>query len=319
MKQKLTLKNRLNLLSENLFNKILERMEISIHYQSSSFSITSKFFLNMVCCLYKLNLFVGTNFEKSNNNYNMISDQQKMTNNVIIDNSNINNKNKVNNNIGRNINNQNINMDNNNNNSNNKDENSKSENNNNFNLKKITIGKFQIMKLFYIIEKCLDSDLEFCKNILNSIRYLLKVASVQLEVYNDPNFHSQLLKFCSHQDFNFNKIAWKTFYQMIITNSKLTSILVKNELKLYINNLNTNLTNSSNGLHYLNKIFTMAASEKLRMEVLNLSSRRKNQKNSLHSMKKDQKKLIDALVKRHFVLRFNLLVKKQYKNYLTQS
>ncbi|KAJ6243389.1 sca1 complex scaffold protein scaa [Anaeramoeba flamelloides] len=185
----------------------------------------------------------------------------------------------------------------------------------NLTVPKIKIGNKVIMKLFEILERGSNQDVTFQIDILNVIRHLVKIASIQMEIYNDPKFHSKLSNLCSSDNLELNRIAWKTFYQMIIVNNKFTQVLVKDELKGYMEKLHKNLINSANSLHYLAKIFQMSLIEKYRIQVYNLTPRRKNVKNAINSLKKDEKKIIDAIVKKHFIIRFNLILKKMVKEY----
>ncbi|KAJ3435239.1 sca1 complex scaffold protein scaa [Anaeramoeba flamelloides] len=130
------------------------------------------------------------------------------------------------------------------------------------------------------------------RNLLCALSYLMRERTIYLTIYSSSSFFQNLRQFClENTDLKFSKVAWKLFYQVILYHSETCAYLIKtNIFKSFIEII---IVSSGNNLiyplHYMNKIFRMAEIEEKRSLVPNSNFKRYYESNPMQSYTKDSK------------------------------
>ncbi|KAJ6244892.1 sca1 complex scaffold protein scaa [Anaeramoeba flamelloides] len=157
--------------------------------------------------------------------------------------------------------------------------------------KRLVFKENRILQIIDLIQNC-PKEGSIRRNLLCALSYLMRERTIYLTIYSSSSFFQNLRQFClENTDLKFSKVAWKLFYQVILYHSETCSYLIKtNIFKSFIDII---IVSSGNNLiyplHYMNKIFRMAEIEEKRSLVPNSNFKRYYESNPMQSYTKDSK------------------------------
>jgi hypothetical protein len=97
--------------------------------------------------------------------------------------------------------------------------------------------------------------------MLETLRHLIKCPAVQAALIQEDKFFQQLVVMCQdHHDMDFNRNAWKMFYQMVKLYPKTVETLISsNLLHAFLDQIGGSESSitTTNALRYFNKIFEL--------------------------------------------------------------
>ncbi|KAJ6251579.1 sca1 complex scaffold protein scaa [Anaeramoeba flamelloides] len=290
------------LLSENFYNEIIARLKKNLNTHLPTINVISHLLKEMVHCLLKLRLIIGTYRSSSNqaspksikkkglrslSNYNNMMNKKpksprskskysSMTLRGLTRSGTVGSFHSSHNNILTLYDNQNkINP-----------------------QKRLVFKENRILQIINLIQNC-PTGSSIRRNLLCTLSYLMKERTIYLTIYSSSSFFQNLKQFCAENtDFKFNRTAWKLFYQVILYHSETCPYLIKSKiLKSFIDII----TVSSgiyliNQLHYINKIFRIVEIESKRILFPNGEFKRYYESNPLLSYKKDLKSITNWFV-----------------------
>eukprot|EP01156_Anaeramoeba_ignava_P021770 Anaeramoba_ignava/c19712_g1_i2.p1 GENE.c19712_g1_i2~~c19712_g1_i2.p1 ORF type:complete len:649 (-),score=179.01 c19712_g1_i2:76-2022(-) len=190
---------------------------------------------------------------------------------------------------------------------------SKNRNQNKNSSQKIQISTSQLAVFVQLIHKAPKNEYNFKINILNSLRYLLKEESIFNNFQNNISDLIPIIKIWCLDEGNaeFNKTAFKTFYQIVSYHSNSIQYLIQNNLldflieiltphyKIYVTHC----------LYYFSKLFSMDLIEKNRI-MNHKKPIRVHEKSPIKTAKRDVKILVQYFVKKHYFVRFHIMLQK---------
>jgi len=180
----------------------------------------------------------------------------------------------------------------------------------------LTSTDLQKIPLFIVdatrTDGCVSKSYQIKKNILNCLRYLMKCPAVFELAKKDTDFFPKMVLFCRDgNDFEFNRAAWKMFYQMIYYHYGLLEFWIKNNyLSPFLELVGTSSNNiiMINGLHFISKVFSMLTREQ--KKHLGGKQPTRNEKEALKSYEKDIKTFSSFFVHRSLFIKIHMIYKK---------
>eukprot|EP01090_Pellita_catalonica_P013113 TRINITY_DN3039_c0_g2_i1.p1 TRINITY_DN3039_c0_g2~~TRINITY_DN3039_c0_g2_i1.p1 ORF type:complete len:630 (+),score=79.91 TRINITY_DN3039_c0_g2_i1:128-1891(+) len=147
-------------------------------------------------------------------------------------------------------------------------------------------------------------------SLLRCLQYALRGNCMYPLIFEFPDLFSRhLLHFCRDGlDFEFNRQAWKTFYQVIHLHAGVLDFLMeKNLLKNYLENVSVVVGNTvvANSLHYLAKLLSMVQCEQRKLSNGVTPSR-----GELDSIIKDVRNLNKYICNRRLFIKIHMLEKR---------
>ncbi|KAJ3450611.1 sca1 complex scaffold protein scaa [Anaeramoeba flamelloides] len=292
------------LLNENFYNEIIARLKKNLNTHLPTINVISHLLKEMVHCLLKLRLIIGTYRSSSNqvspknikkkglrsiSNYNnMMNKKQKspqtgskskyssMTLRGLTRSGTVGSIRTISDNMMTLYNNQNkINP-----------------------QKRLVFKENRILQIINLIQNCPKGS-SIRRNLLCTLSYLMKERTIYLTIYSSSSFFQNLRQFCSENtDFKFNKAAWKLFYQVILYHSETCSYLIKSKIMKSFMDIITVSSGiySINQFRYINKIFRMVEIEEKRILLPNGVYKRYYESNPTQSYKKDLKLITNWFV-----------------------
>ncbi|KAJ3446724.1 sca1 complex scaffold protein scaa [Anaeramoeba flamelloides] len=255
------------LLSETFYNEIITKLKINLHKHLPTINILVKFLKEMVQCLIKLQLVVGTHrpeniitpkkLPKSPRSSSKKKIQFQSSNLKRMQKSgSVGNFQSVQNMLSKSSSIYDLNI------------NSMFLDNDENVHKKIVFKENKILQIINLLQNAPKYAMKIRKNLLKTLSLLMKERSVYLTIYSSSSFFQNLKDFCNEvEDYKFNKAAWKLFYQVILYHSETMTYLIDNDL---LKNFVDILTVGSgyglvNQLYYFEKLFRMAEIEEKRV------------------------------------------------------
>eukprot|EP01156_Anaeramoeba_ignava_P021558 Anaeramoba_ignava/c19285_g1_i1.p1 GENE.c19285_g1_i1~~c19285_g1_i1.p1 ORF type:complete len:710 (+),score=168.73 c19285_g1_i1:1105-3234(+) len=271
MEPKLVNTHRIVILSGQLFQEIIEGIynQKNLYLQESI--NTSKFFLEMTKCMYKLGLFTPTPISKMENI--RTKGKKKQSGEESVDNS----------------------------------------------IPLVFISQETIGMIMDIIEIKMTRNFEFKKNMLDSLRYILKERRME-SLVKWPDFLTRLRSVCSEETdgaYKYNEASWKVLYHIIKYHSGMISYLINAEIfQHFVELLSTKtLIITANCLNYLSKLFQMVEIEEFKLSTNQKKrSSRFYEKNPIKSFKKDVKTILDFCMKKKVFIRLHVIFKSIEKS-----
>lgn len=146
------------------------------------------------------------------------------------------------------------------------------------------------------------------------MRLLIKHPGVWEFLKKEGIFFSSILSFCRDgKDKEFNREAWRTFYQIIFYHHGVLEYLLKqNTLGHFVELVGTSSAHAImiNGLHYIGKLFSMPVNQQRRLSEGKYEARQEIVKESFKTFEKDTKKLNSFFVEKSLFIKIHMIYKK---------
>lgn len=150
------------------------------------------------------------------------------------------------------------------------------------------------------------------ENLLNCLRYLLKVPKIFEILKKESGFYVKLVSFCRDGKLpSLNHSAWHTFYHILKYHPGTIEYLDKNQkiLATFMDIIGTSSGNAViiNSLHYISKLFLLPSEEQKKIAAGRVTIR---EERDVKSIEKDIKYLVNFFITRHQFIKIHMIYKK---------